>query len=75
MKIETETMEALQSFIDNCMSVKKLREGLYLVMWEYLTENINEGVDEEISGEFLRDFDGLLNLLLYVEERLKLLYG
>jgi hypothetical protein len=75
MKIETETMEALQSFLDNCMSVKKLREGLYLVMWDYLASNVDSGVDEEITGEFLRDFDGLLNLLLYVEERLRLAYG
>jgi hypothetical protein len=55
-------------FIDNIGMIQVLRDGLYLLVLEYLERNINSGVDDRISGEFVKDFNNLLEFLYALED-------
>ena len=69
MRIDTETIESLKIFLDGVNDIANLRAGLRVICREYLIQNIDHGLDEEISGAFLRDFDDLLDLLLVIERK------
>jgi hypothetical protein len=55
-------------FLENIVSASNLRKGLYFILMDYLQENIDSGADHRVSGNFLRDFDDLLEFLFALEE-------
>jgi hypothetical protein len=56
---------------ENMENLPRLIKGLQFLAWEYLSENINDGVDDRINGAFIRDFCDLLEYLLTIDEELK----
>jgi len=67
-----ETTDELLSYLKDAEDVKLLREGLYFVVWSYLEENIDTGLDRRVNGVFLTDFNSLLEVLLILENEFPL---
>jgi hypothetical protein len=66
-----EVIDALVSYLQDSEDIKGLREGLFLVVWNYLEENIDTGLDRRITGVFLTDFNSLEEVLLILERELR----
>jgi hypothetical protein len=62
-----ELAKELESYLLSAQDLKNLREGLYQVIWNYLEENIDTGMDQRINGVFLTDFNNLLEVLRLLE--------
>jgi hypothetical protein len=58
----------LLSYFQDAEDIKGLREGLYFVVWSYLEENIDTGLDRRIHGVFLTDFNSLIEVLSILEK-------
>jgi hypothetical protein len=70
-KISPGLLQGVEIFLESTEDFEGLWNGLYLVMWEYLQNNIDEGVAEEIRGEFLGDFNNLMELVWLLHELTK----
>jgi hypothetical protein len=60
-------IQELLSYLQEVQDLKGLREGLYLVVWEYLQWNLDTGLDSRINGKFLVDFNSLIEVLCILE--------
>jgi hypothetical protein len=64
-------IEELSAYLRDAKGIEHLREGLQFVVWLYIEENIDTGLDRRINGVFLTDFNSLiavLSMLQYVEK-------
>ena len=62
-----ELANELESYLLSSEDLQNLREGLYYVIWSYLEENIDTGLNPHINGVFLTDFNHLLEVLELLE--------
>jgi hypothetical protein len=67
-KFSALTISGVEVFLEGIEDFDGLREGLHLLIWAYLQLNIDEGLDGLISGQFLRDFDSLMEMILFLQE-------
>ena len=70
-KISPGQLKGVEIFLEGTDDFEALWNGLYLVMWEYLERNIDEGVGEEINGKFLSDFNSLMEMIWFLHESAK----
>ena len=69
IKLSAGAIINVEIFLENLEDVSGLREGLYYVLLDYLSTNIDSGVDRRVSGVFIKDFDNLLEFLYMLEAR------
>ena len=67
-KLSAGMITVTEIFLENIDSINGLREGLYFLTLEYLEKNIDVGTDNRVRGNFLRDFNDLLEFLFALED-------
>lgn len=63
--------KVLEIYLEAMNEFDNLHNGLRHVMWAYLEENIDKGLDEKITGNFLKNFDSLMELIWFIYEDMK----
>jgi len=70
-KVTDGTMHGVRIFIESFHDFERLWDGMYILLIYYLQEHIEDGVDNEISSDFLKDLDNLMELVWTLHELAK----
>ena len=68
LQLTPKVARTLEIYLESMDEFDNLVEGLREVMWTYLEDHIDEGVDVRITGNFLKNFYSLLELFLSLHE-------
>lgn len=61
--LSPDVLKSVLVFLECTEDAQALYRGLHIIAWDYMEKNIDTGVHEEINGQFLADFNSLLELV------------
>jgi hypothetical protein len=58
-----EVIRVALSTFEDMEDLPSLIKGLQLLAWDYISRNVDTGIDQRINGAFIRDYCDLLEFL------------